>query len=122
MKGNPLRKDASNLADICNELKRKFQVSNLVVLRRLLDLEYLTKECFETAWQEEMKSIRKHEGKSSTREGGDYYATTVKSRSRRFTQALITDTLEGKTLYRDALGMLNISKMETFHTLRDKLA
>ena len=37
--------------------------------------------------------------------------------SRRFAEALVVSTLEGQTLYRDALRMLGISKVETFHAL-----
>jgi hypothetical protein len=37
--------------------------------------------------------------------------------SRRSARALIADTLEGQTLYRDALRLLEISKVEMFHEL-----
>jgi hypothetical protein len=46
-----------------------------------------------------------------------FYLTTAVRVSRRFVRALVESTLEGRTLYRDAFRMLDISKTETFNEL-----
>lgn len=53
----------------------------------------------------------------SSGSGGDFYRTTISRVSRRFTQAIVTSTLEGQTLYRDAFRMLGVSKTQTFNNL-----
>jgi len=41
--------------------------------------------------------------------------------SKRFARALVESTLEGQTLYRDAMKMLGLSKVSTFHKLANTL-
>ena len=94
---------------------RTFKVSRLVVLRRLLDAGWIEHETFEAQWSAESTRIQGFvQGNSG---GGDFYKTTLTRVSRRFAEALVVSTLEGQTLYRDALRMLGISKVETFHSL-----
>jgi len=48
---------------------------------------------------------------------GNFYATQTARVGRRFAHALIADTLEGRTLLRDAFHMLGFSKLRTFRNL-----
>lgn len=99
-------------------LSRFFKVSTLVILRRLLDTNWLSQEEFDFAWtQERARLIALTEGGGGGGGGGDFYRTTVSRVSRRFTQALVVSTLEGQTLYRDAFRMLGVKKTETFNNL-----
>jgi Zn-dependent peptidase ImmA (M78 family) len=100
-------------------LARKFKVSSLVILQRLRDARRLTWDELRAAYQSELdriSTLSRPEG------GGDFYATAAVRYSRRFTRALVESTLEGRTLYRDALRMLGISKTETFHEIGRTMA
>lgn len=94
-------------------LARRFKVSTLVILRRLLDAHRLSRETFEAAYQAELARLRARPKTS----GGDFYLTQAARLSRRFARALVGSTLEGQTLYRDAFRMLGIAKEATFREL-----
>ena len=103
------------LPDALSRLAQSFKVSTLVILRRLLDANWLTREHFDNAWVQEIERIRTLiQGGSG---GGDFYRTTLARVSRRFARALVVSTLEGQTLYRDAFRMLGVKKTETFNNL-----
>lgn len=102
------------LSDALSRLARTFKVSTLVILRRLLDAGWLTREQFDTKWAQEHERLGNF---VKTHSGGDFYATTVSRVGRRFARALVISTLEGQTLYRDAFRMLGVKKTETFNNL-----
>ena len=98
-----------------SRLARSFKVSNLVILRRLLDANWLDRARFDVAWAEEIARLRTLAQHGS--DGGDFYRTTLSRVSRRFARALVVSTLEGQTPYRDAFRMLGVSRTETFNNL-----
>ena len=98
-----------------SRLARVFKVSTLVILRRLLDVGWLSREGFDAAWAQEHDRLRKIAKTDSG--GGDFYRTTVARVGRRFACALVASTLEGQTLYRDAFWMLGIKKSDTFDNI-----
>jgi len=107
------RKRAELRAEM-QRLARRFKVSTLVVLRRIYDVGGLTKEQFWQAYEEELEQLLAiPRGKG----GGDFYLTQAARVSKRFARALVVSTLEGQTLYRDAVRMLGFSKMQTFREL-----
>ncbi len=108
-------RDGEPLQNALSCLARIFKVSTLVILRRLLDAGWLTRECFEDAWTEEIKRLRTSSQGGGG--GGDFYSMTLARVSRRFARALVVSTLEGQTLYRDAFRMLGVSRTETFNNL-----
>lgn len=99
------------------DLARRFKVSTLVILRRLLDLGRLTRQEFERSYATELERLNSLPRTS----GGDFYLTQPVRLSRRFARALVVSTLEGQTLYRDAFRMLGISKPETFQQLSERV-
>lgn len=109
-----LRKDEPTERAI-GRLAKYFKVSTLVILRRLLDARYLSRNAFDLAWNSEIQRIRElaHNGSG----GGNFYRTTIARISRRFAQALVVSTMEGQTLYRDAFRMLGVAKTATFENI-----
>lgn len=96
-------------------LARRFKVSTLVILRRLLDARALDRAGFETAWRGEVERLRQFARGGDG--GGNFYRTTLSRVGRRFARALVESTLEGQTLYRDAFRMLGVAKTETFNNI-----
>lgn len=94
-------------------LTRRYKVSSLVILRRLLDAGWLDRAAFNVAWAAERARLRALAERGGG--GGDFYRTTLSRVSRRFARALVESTLEGQTLYRDAFRMLGVAKTETFN-------
>lgn len=104
-----------------DRLKRRYKVSTLVILRRLYDLKAIKKGEFKQIYHKELthlkEKIRSNKGSSN---GGNYYRTLRIRASKRFVNALVSSTLEGQTLFRDAFKMLGIKKFATFESLRNK--
>lgn len=97
-----------------DRLTKHFKVSTLVVLRRLHDAGGLSREAFWQAYREELNRLRELQKAGS---GGDFYLTLGVRVGRRFARALVANTLEGQTLYRDAFRLLGFSKLSTFREL-----
>jgi Zn-dependent peptidase ImmA (M78 family) len=111
-----LREVYNDAADLNNEiarLARYFKVSTLVILCRFHDAGKLPSKDFWTAYEEELERLRAIPKGS----GGNFYLTQAARVSKRFAAALVTSTLEGQTLYRDAFRMLGFSKVATFQEL-----
>ncbi len=106
------RADA-DLADEMARLARRFKVSTLVVLRRMLDAAVLAPAQFREAFDDERERLLALPRGG----GGDFYLTQAARVSKRLARALVVSTLEGQTLHRDAFRLLGVSKMETFREL-----
>ena len=106
-----------NLTADLVRLVRRFKVSSLVILRRLLDAGLITRVAFKSAYDAELERLPRRTGSS----GGDFYRTEISRVGRRFASALVTNTLEGHTLYKDAFRLLGISKDSTFTELGHQL-
>ena len=98
----------TSLQDEMKRLAREFKVSTLVVLRRLYDAGEIDKETLWETYDKELKKLTSH--------SQDNPNSTLGMRvGKRFARALISSTLEGQTLFRDAFQMLGIRKTETFY-------
>jgi len=106
-----------NLSDALGRLAKRFKVSTLVILRRMRDTNYLSSEEYNRAYALELERLLSLSGSS----GGDFYLSQPNKLSKRFAQALVVSTLEGQTLYRDAMKMLGVRKVATLNKLGHSL-
>jgi Zn-dependent peptidase ImmA (M78 family) len=96
-------------------LAKAFKVSTLVVLRRMFDAGGLERERFGQLYREEVaRLVAIMRAKDP---GGDYYRTTASRVSHRFTRAIVTSTLEGRSTFTEAFRLLGCKKMSTFADL-----
>lgn len=98
-------------------LARGFKVSTLVILRRIHDAGGLGRDAFWTAYRAELNRLLA----LSRSPGGHFYRTLNVRVGERFARAVVTSTLEGQTLYRDAFRMLGFSSNATFQKLTQRL-
>jgi Zn-dependent peptidase ImmA (M78 family) len=98
-------------------LARRFKVSTLVILRRLLDARRLAREAFEEAYEAELAHLRALPRTS----GGDFYLTLGARAGKTFARALVISTLEGHTSFTEAFRLLGFKKMATFRELGENL-
>lgn len=100
-------------------LCKRFKVSSLVMLRRLLDLGTITRATFDAAYRSELTRLSNVKEQASG--GGNFYNTEAVRVSKRFATAILASTLEGNTLFRDAARLLGIKKVSTLHEFASRL-
>ena len=105
------------LSDELNRLARRFKVSTLVILRRIHDAGFLTRQAFRSAYVAELDRL----GGLPGGKGGDFYLTFGARVSQRFARAIVTSTLEGQTSFSESFRLLGFRKMETFSKLANNL-
>ncbi len=107
------------LQDEMQRLARQFKVSTLVILRRLFDTGAMDEEILWEQYHQELTRLRNLERRGAG--GGDFYNTLGARVSKRFARALVSSTLEGQTLFKDAFQMLGIRKSATFYQEAERL-
>ncbi len=102
----------SNLASLAT----RFHVSKLVIGRRAMDLGYVTQEQYGLYYQKVLKAFREEKGGA-----GDYYRNATAKNSTRLSKAVLTETLSGRMLLREAGSLLGVQPAK-LRTLAETLA
>lgn len=100
------------------QLARQFKVSTLVVLRRMLDANFIDKEEMRRLYDSEIAHATRRQSNSG---GCNFYATLRTRTGNRFANALVISTLEGHTLFRYAFNLLSLKKRESFYSFARSL-
>ena len=99
---------------------RKFKVSEIVAARRTLDLGLITKNEFFEFYQNRYIVQLQESRDDDNSSGGNFFATQKFRISRRFAEAVIRATFEGKLLYNEAYRLTGL-KSETFSKFAERL-
>ena len=111
-----LREEHQPKADLGSELDRlarRFKVSTQVVLRRLLDAEFLDFNDYRAAYDAVLAVQRE----PAMEAGGNFYVTLGTRVSKRFARAIIASSLQGQSSFTEAFRLLGLKKMQTFRKL-----
>lgn len=112
----------NSLGEDLTHFSKFFKVSTLVILGRIYDLDYLDKRNFWRLFREEKaKLIKILQQQKTQSKGGNYYNTKPASVSKLFVKTITASTLEGSTLYRDAMQLLNIKSIKTFNNITEQI-
>lgn len=88
------------------QVARRFKVSELVAARRALDLTLITRNEFLEFYRAYLEDKRR--AADQDREGGNFYATQNLRIGRRFAEAVVHTTREGRLLYREAYQLTGL--------------
>lgn len=87
-------------------IARHFKVSVLVAARRALDLRLITRDTFLDFYEAYLQDERRRAATRS--EGGNFYSSQNLRLGRRFAEAVVRATKEGKLLYREAYQLTGL--------------
>lgn len=110
--------EASHTEDPYKTLALWFKVSPLVVARRALDMELITKSAFFVFYNKYQEDSKKSREKKKS--GGNFYITQNVRLGRRFAYAVVCAAREGRLLYRDAYKLTDLHG-ETFDKYAKRL-
>jgi len=99
-----------------DELARHFKVSQIVILRRLLDTSIITQQKF----YDKLKEMYEIEIKKPRKGGGDFYHTIPNRLSKRFLYILNRAVKDNIVLFRDALKITQLGA-KTYDTLFQRI-
>jgi Zn-dependent peptidase ImmA (M78 family) len=104
-----------------DRLARIYKVSTLVILKRIYDAGHLGWDDYRQRYQEERERVLALLAARTGEGGGNFYYTQPLRVSQRFAHAVISDTLAGNTLYRDAYRLVGTRKHNTFVQLGEQV-
>ncbi len=103
------------------KLVARFRVSSIVILRRALDLQRITRDDFFYYYDLEIKNQSKRADDTTEKsKGGNFHATLFARNSKLFTNTVVSLAYEGRLLYRDAASLLGV-KVKSLDNIAKKL-
>ena len=108
--------------ELVKDLAQQTYTSTLTVLNRLYGAGLLSWDKY-TTWykQEEEQALESLHDLTTSSQGGNFYNMLPLRASKSLTRAVITSTLEGQTLYTEALSILGIKNPEAIDHLAKHL-
>ena len=100
-------------------LAKKFKVSSIVVLRRALDLKYISRKNFFELYEDEVNNQIVPKKQKSDR--GNFYNNFFAKNSHTLTEAIIVSVLEGHTLYKEASKILDLKSANSVNKVAQKI-
>ena len=100
-----------------NRLVRLFRVSSLVVLRRAFDFNLINYDEYSGSCRAENENTRPAQKSSS----GDFYNTLYSRNSNSLVEAVVSSTINGRLLLRDAADFLSV-RVNTVQRIADKMS
>lgn len=100
-----------NWIGLLPQLAATFHVSRLVIARRACDLGLIPTAAYSEYYRSELETFRGKKGS-----GGSFYRSAGARNSKRFSRAVIPETLSGRLLLRDAGKLLGVqpAKIRTY--------
>lgn len=107
----PVWRAVENWVGMLPQLAATFHVSRLVIARRACDLGLISTVAYNEYYRAELETFREKKGS-----GGSFYRSAGARNSKRFSRAVISETLSGRLLLRDAGKLLGVqpSKIRTY--------
>jgi Zn-dependent peptidase ImmA (M78 family) len=105
-------------------LAAKYRVSTLVILRRMLDAGFLTREEHDHAYDQELARLNALLARRKDADaggGGNYYATARYRLGKRFATAVIASAWEGRSTFTEAFRLLGCRNVKTLEALGERL-
>ncbi|WP_018962465.1 ImmA/IrrE family metallo-endopeptidase [Sporolactobacillus vineae] len=90
------------------QLAKHFKVSEIVIARRALDLDFITRDDFFDFYNHHFERLEQEKLNHKKQSGGNFYAVQNYRVGRRFAQAVITEAQEGNILYREAYRLTGL--------------
>ena len=102
-------------------IAKHFKVSPLVAARRSLDLKLIDKAKFFSFYAHTQRKWAEVKEARKANKGGNFYSTQTVRLGRRFSEAIVQASLEGRILYHDAYQLTGF-RGETFERYANRLA
>jgi Zn-dependent peptidase ImmA (M78 family) len=105
---------SANLGDELAELGNRWRVTPLAVCRQAFDAGLIDEAVFESEYSRFKKQAENYANSPRTGSSGNYYHNIGARVGKRFARAVVRDTFDGGTLFRDAYQLFGIKSHQTF--------